>query len=61
MYIKEENKMKVVVISKTGFGIIEYDNVTAISKAGAIITITYGTNSTATANTETYIVRIMES
>lgn len=53
--------MKVVVISKTGFGIIEYDNVTAISKAGTIITITYGTNSTATVNTETYIVRIMES
>lgn len=53
--------MKVVVISKTGFGIIEYDGVTAISKAGTIITITYGTNSTATANTENYIVRIMES
>lgn len=53
--------MKVVVISKTGFGIIEYDNVISISKAGTIITITYGTNSIATVNTGTYIVRIMES
>ena len=61
MYIKEENKMKVVVISKTGFGIIEYDNVTSISKVGTIIAITYGTNLTATVNTETHIVRIMES
>ena len=52
--------MKVIVMSKTTPNIIYYEGVTAISKAGTIISITHS-GGTATADTAAYIVRIIES
>ena len=53
--------MKVLVISKSGFGVTQYDGVTSILKTSSTITIAYGTTSTATVNTNTHLVRIIES
>lgn len=53
--------MRVIVMSKTSFDVAEYSGVTSISKASNTITISYGTTSTATVNTLTHIVRIIES
>lgn len=53
--------MKVVAMSKTTLDVVQYNNVTSISKAGTTITISYGTSSSVVYNSDNYIVRIMES
>ena len=53
--------MKVIVISKTTLDVVQYDNVTSISKAGTTVTIYYGVSSTAAYSANNYIIRIMES
>ena len=53
--------MKVIVMSKTSLDVVQYNNVTSISKAGTTVTISYGTSSSVVYNTDNYIIRIMES
>lgn len=53
--------MKVIVMSKTSFNVIEYNDVTSIAKAASIVTIYYGVSSSAVYNSADYIVRIIES
>lgn len=55
--------MKVIVMSKTSLDVVQYNNVSSITKANTTISIVYGgtPSTTVTVNTTTHIVRIMES
>lgn len=53
--------MKIIIVSKTSLTVQQIDSVTNIAKSGTTITVTYGTNSTKTVNTETDSIYIIES
>ena len=50
--------MQVIVRNKTSFDTVQYDNVTNIAYDGAtkIVTISYGTDSTISYNSENYLI-----
>lgn len=51
--------MKVIVISKESFNVIEYSDVSNIAYASKVYTLTYGSGSTVTYNEDDYRVSII--
>lgn len=51
--------MKIIVIQKNAFFVNQYSNVSNIAYSSGNITITYGSNQTATYSLENYVIQIV--